>query len=251
MLNKDYKSLFLDANKRIFRLSDINARLTDTVNAYKIQIELLKRENTSLRNGDPLKCSLLKDDKVDAFTPGAFTLLAITKVSRIPYDYALIVFDLDNFKGVNDTYGHYAGDIALRTFCDILNGNTREAIDIVGRFGGDEFIVLLEKISKEDALNKAEKILMELESTPVRVNIDGKDVTFNVSASAGVTMYEKDLDASGVQTYTLNYSSEEERELNKIYLANFMKADKCLYEAKQDGKNKAHLSEDDMKLSLE
>ena len=70
---------------------------------------------------------------------------------------AVIVTDIDNFKGFNDRYGHFAGDQALRQFAAMLTANCRDA-DIVARFGGEEFVIALRDAGAEEGLAVAERL---------------------------------------------------------------------------------------------
>lgn len=124
---------------------------------------------------------------------------------------AFILFDIDNFKHINDQFGHMQGDNVLYQICDDLRLIFRST-DILGRIGGDEFVVFIKNISSEEhALKKARDIL-ELIENKYTEDKDG----FMVSVSVGISFYDKDGD-----TY---------KEL-------FIKADKALYQAKRKGKN--------------
>ncbi|MBE9516170.1 MAG: EAL domain-containing protein [Proteobacteria bacterium] len=100
---------------------------------------------------------------------------------------ALMFIDIDNFKTINDTLGHSIGDRLLVELSQLLAGSVRES-DVVGRWGGDEFLVMLGCINKlEDAEPIATKILSAL-SSPVMID----DREFNVSASIGISGYPDD-----------------------------------------------------------
>ncbi|MCY1142845.1 EAL domain-containing protein [Actinoplanes sp. Pm04-4] len=123
---------------------------------------------------------------------------------------AVILFDLDGFKGVNDTYGHAAGDELLKATAERLNANVR-ANDTVSRLGGDEFVVLLPRLADEQMADTvADRILHDLQK-PLTVD----DLVLSVRASAGISITE----GGTLDVDTL-----------------LREADEALYHAKDDGK---------------
>ena len=101
---------------------------------------------------------------------------------------ALVYFDLDGFKAVNDRYGHAAGDAVLEAVAQGLLDNVRES-DVVARLGGDEFAVLLAQAEPAAAAAKARALTAELEGQPVV--FEGRAIAVRVSA--GVRTYEPGL----------------------------------------------------------
>jgi diguanylate cyclase (GGDEF)-like protein len=95
---------------------------------------------------------------------------------------AIIMFDLDHFKQINDNHGHEAGDEVLRHIGQILEGNVREA-DIAARIGGEEFAILLADADTVQASEMAERLLGLMQETPVRY----RDVHIRPTASFGVS----------------------------------------------------------------
>lgn len=93
----------------------------------------------------------------------------------------LIITDIDRFKKINDIYGHQAGDLALKTFADVLRENAGK-IDIVARYGGEEFAILCRNSTLEEAVKKAEKMRAALQVRPLPC-LKGTSLT----ASFGVT----------------------------------------------------------------
>jgi len=114
----------------------------------------------------------------------------IAFVGRYQSSAALLYFDLDGFKAVNDGYGHAAGDAALRTVAGRLMAHVRES-DIVGRLGGDEFAVILVQADDASARAKAESLTRMLAQDPV--GFDGEEIL--IRATCGVCMLEPELAA--------------------------------------------------------
>lgn len=123
----------------------------------------------------------------------------------------VILLDIDHFKKINDTYGHFAGDAVLRETAARLRGNMRP-YDAVGRYGGEEFLVVLPNCDLEQATMQAERMRARLHSTAMVV--DGAEL--HVSASFGVTV-----------------SDGSEKSLDLFVRV----ADEALYKAKASGRN--------------
>lgn len=85
----------------------------------------------------------------------------LSAATRYERELSLVLFDLDDFKRINDTKGHQAGDDVLRQFAGILRSTARKA-DIVCRYGGDEFAVILPETSKADAQSFVERVCSHL-----------------------------------------------------------------------------------------
>lgn len=127
---------------------------------------------------------------------------------------AIIQIDLDKFKSINDTYGHFSGDEVLINTASIIKENIREE-DILGRLGGEEFCIFCYDIDLKDSSILAEKIRVLINKNKVEVL---NDVWINVSASFGVSC------SSEVNSY----------DINKLQIL----ADKRLYIAKNNGRNR-------------
>ena len=127
---------------------------------------------------------------------------------RYNRNLSIIFFDIDHFKRVNDTYGHKTGDYVLKEIANLVSSNIRKS-DFFGRWGGEEFLIILPETSLEEAYNVAEKLRKIIE------NHSFKDVG-QITCSFGVVDYKKD------ETVT---------ELIE-------RVDKLLYKAKENGRNK-------------
>lgn len=135
----------------------------------------------------------------------------ISRAERFGGGLALILADLDDFKQVNDRYGHQTGDDVLRTFADILRETVRE-IDLPSRYGGEEFAVLLPQTDLEGAHRLAERLRRALASRPMTTSPGG---LVAVTASFGVAAFPEAPEAGAL----------------------FAAADDALYRAKRAGKN--------------
>ncbi len=113
------------------------------------------------------------------------------KAKRENKDLCVAMFDIDKFKNINDTYGHDVGDVAICEVANILNDNLRES-DLMARFGGEEFYVLLENISLVEVENLFENIRDIFEKNIIQIN----DIEIKFTTSIGICYgIEKDLEA--------------------------------------------------------
>ncbi len=114
-----------------------------------------------------------------------------SRIARSAAECALLYLDLDQFKYVNDTLGHAAGDRLLKECTEVLRKNIRDG-DLLARFGGDEFTILLYNIDHDHALPVAENIRSMFEH--YRFNDSGK--TINVTCSIGLSMIDNDTESA-------------------------------------------------------
>lgn len=113
-----------------------------------------------------------------AFFDDADALIAASRRRDQPVAFAVI--DLDNFKDVNDTHGHAVGDAVLREAAARIVDNFREE-QLTGRFGGEEFVVLLPYTTPQQALTAVERVRRAMSATPIKVN-DHAEITITLSA---------------------------------------------------------------------
>ena len=144
-----------------------------------------------------------------------FVMSPILKdVRRKKFALSLILFDIDHFKKVNDEFGHLAGDAAIKKIVRICAETIRES-DVLCRWGGEEFLILLKECDLDDAYEISEKIRKTIQDTPIVY--EGKTIFSTISL--------------GVSQYHL-----PETEDRLIY-----RADKLLYQAKQNGRNRSEI----------
>jgi diguanylate cyclase (GGDEF)-like protein len=136
------------------------------------------------------------------------------RAQRFQHDLSLLILDIDDFKQVNDTYGHLQGDAVLRAVGRIVDDESRE-IDEPARYGGEEFVIALPETSLEGALEVAERIRSRIERQGIRL-VQGRG-RISVTASLGAA--------------TMGAAAED---VNGLIAA----ADEALYEAKRSGKNR-------------
>lgn len=140
----------------------------------------------------------------------------ISRAKRYNHTVAGFMIDVDNFKSINDIYGHFAGDYVLKKLATILKHICRDS-DIVSRYGGEEFFILLPESLPKNAFKFAEKIRQQVDKTSFNFNNEAIKVTISIGVS--------------VKTPDMNY------DLNDLISC----ADKGLYKAKNSGKNQTIL----------
>lgn len=132
---------------------------------------------------------------------------------RNKHVFSVVLLDLDNFKTINDTFGHLVGDEVLKSIGKIFCESIRTS-DIAGRYGGDEFMFILPGVGRENVNIFAEKLLNEISYTVVEHN----DSKVNTTVSIGVAIYDEN-----------NNATKFENLLDQ--------SDKMLFEAKRKGRN--------------
>lgn len=203
---KKVKEGSLDARIKI-RSSDEFAFMAEAFNSMTSELEKSHQALEALAITDSLT-SLLNHKSFHECLDEEFK-----RIARRPEPISLLMIDIDDFKMTNDTYGHLAGDLVLKKVADILIKMTRE-IDVVARYGGDEFIVLLLNTDNRQAIRMAERIRMAVEKT--EFEFDGKRIPVTLSL--------------GIATAPIDAGTNEKL----IELT-----DKALYHAKSRGRNQA------------
>jgi diguanylate cyclase (GGDEF)-like protein/PAS domain S-box-containing protein len=147
----------------------------------------------------------------------------LSRLNRCGAALSLIMFDIDFFKQVNDTHGHDIGDLVLQKIADISRENMR-VIDIIGRIGGEEFVVLLPQTDRQQAAEAAERLRIAIAEGEVKLE-NGLPVRF--SASFGVVTLSGDSGAH-----------DRPPGIDDLLI----RADSAMYQAKQTGRNRVCLS---------
>lgn len=136
----------------------------------------------------------------------------ISYAKRYEQPLSLLMIDIDDFKSINDNYGHQVGDEFLKLFSNTLQANIRD-IDILGRWGGEEFVVLLHKTDQEEAFQAAERL---------------RESIFNLKYDTGKGILSKSVSIGTITAYAENLGIDK-----MIHLA-----DTAMYHAKQEGRNR-------------
>jgi diguanylate cyclase (GGDEF)-like protein len=143
------------------------------------------------------------------------------RIKRYGGKLAILMMDIDHFKGVNDRYGHQQGDEVLHDIADIIKVSIRQALDSPCRYGGEEFVVIMPDTDLAGALTLAERIRESVHNHIMQ----GPEGDFNVTLSGGIAF----MDQQGL--------------IPRIEL--LKKADSALYRAKENGRNQIQVWKED------
>ncbi|RXJ69316.1 GGDEF domain-containing protein [Halarcobacter ebronensis] len=213
----ELQSKLIDAAKSIEEeMNSVEKKLStgkSEVESLELQVKKLQKELEKTREES------IRDHLTGVLTRKAYEE-SVKKIEnnfiRNNTQYAVVFFDIDHFKKINDTFGHDAGDVVLSTFGKVLEKNTRE-VDIVGRYGGEEFIAIVHFNLKRELL----KYLKRIKAIIQENNFLYKNNKIHITFSAGVSIRN-------------SYNS---------YESTIQKADMLLYQAKEDGRNKIILED--------
>lgn len=178
---------------------------------------LLAKEKSDI---ELIKAATL-DEMTSIYNRGTFfkhakELISLHKRKEKPL--AFLMMDLDHFKKINDTYGHHTGDLVLTKFAEEIKNQLRN-YDLFGRFGGEEFVLLLPETGESDGRLIAERLRKQIEDNPVSVN----DKRISYTISIGIASLIPD-DSTSIEAL-LNLS------------------DKALYLAKKNGRNRVEFTD--------
>lgn len=200
-------------------LSVVNRKRRYLVNALQTEQDLLeKRVFERTQELNQLRIKAEKDARTDVLTQlnnrrAFFELGSLIHSQSVRYkrSYAILVMDVDLFKQVNDTYGHDAGDVALKRLAHVMQASLRSS-DITARIGGEEFAAIITDLSNNNVLHKAEHLRASLE----KEEITWKAHSFSITMSIGVAYY-----------------SPNDKGISDV----LKRADQALYNAKGHGRN--------------
>lgn len=142
----------------------------------------------------------------------------LNRYRRYGSPVSVLMVDLDLFKEVNDSLGHVTGDTVLKAIAAVMSDSVRGS-DIVARWGGDEFAVILPETDKTQAFAVAEKLRVMIEATPLKVSADGNEtdlkmtISIGVAASDGAAATDQIVDAADNALYTAKAKGRNRTEL--------------------------------------
>ncbi|MBI3716701.1 MAG: GGDEF domain-containing protein [Betaproteobacteria bacterium] len=207
----DLNALYLkDATNGSYSAADQWTRIILLGSAVLVSYAYVARSETLVNRAihDPMTGLLNRGFFEDLFH------FEIDRAYRYRYLFAVVVVDADHFKRINDTHGHLAGDVVLKALAKALRDNVRES-DMVVRYGGEEFVLLLQQTGAAAALEKVEALRAAIETLAVVPPGAGQPI--HVTVSAGIAIYPDDGDIAHILLSC---------------------ADQRLLEAKQSGRNR-------------
>jgi diguanylate cyclase (GGDEF)-like protein len=218
-LNKQNNLDFKTAHNRLYTiaiaLEENTAALSQDLKAHDNEVKLLGKKIEGLEKElEDAKQNSREDFLTKLYNRRAlddYMEIKENEFTRYGRNFSVVMFDIDHFKKVNDTFGHEAGDAVLSAFAAILKKDCR-TVDIVGRYGGEEFLAILSETDIEGGVIFAEKVRAHVEEAKFMY----QNQRINVTLSAGVSMRSK-------------FPSQK---------ATVNSADEKLYLAKQNGRNK-------------
>lgn len=199
----------------ITELKVLNLRLEEQRNRLEEEVErrtMVEKELWRLAHVDPLTGVANRRSMQEQ------AMASLLRARKAGVQCAIICIDIDYFKKINDTFGHAAGDTAIRTLADLSRSSLRGEYDVIARMGGEEFAILLYDSSAEIAMVIAERLRGTIEATTIPV---GDDV-IRMTVSLGVAI------------------STEQSTFESLHKS----ADEALYRAKRAGRNRAERNAD-------
>ncbi len=196
---------------KMSRLTDELTDLTRELNKKNRELAAANTKITQLMNTDPLTGLSNRRQMTELLET------ELSKARRHDYPLSAVMMDIDHFKSINDTFGHDGGDRVLAGIAQTMRSMCRKE-DIVARFGGEEFILILPGSPASSALECAERIRKAIQNSPF------EGIPRQVTASFGVSLFSKD---------------DTQDSLLK-------RADNALYQAKTSGRNRVELEPDGM-----
>ena len=183
-------------------------------------IRILELERALKKANEEIRSLSITDSLTRSYNRGYLTERLpqeISRARRYGHSLSLVLCDLDHFKDINDTYGHQIGDRVLREFVRCVRKSIRDKVDLVARYGGEECIIIVPETDLRDARILAERARSAISQMVIKIEEEG----IHITASFGVTGFDPD---------TPDEKISPEAMINQ--------ADKYLYQAKEEGRNR-------------
>jgi diguanylate cyclase (GGDEF)-like protein/PAS domain S-box-containing protein len=228
LAGKEWRGEFLNRKKNgelywefasISAITDLNGSITHFVSVNEDITARKDAEEKIIRLNAGLELLAMTDHLTSLYNRRYFMQRGTEEFKRAGRNgqpLSLLMLDIDEFKRVNDSHGHEAGDMALQQVAAVLKSSLRE-IDILGRMGGEEFAVLLPNTSLREAVSLAERVQQVMAETPFEIPGASLTITIKITVSIGVAVIADEM--SGIDDLLRN-------------------ADAALYYAKNNGRNR-------------
>ena len=215
--NIKYDQLFIE-NKKLYTiavaLEENTQALTKDLKKHSSEVKILSKKIESLEE----ELERAKEQSKEDFLTKIYNKRALdefmnvkeAEFERYERNFSIVFFDLDYFKSINDTYGHDAGDAVLFAFAKILKNEAR-SVDIVGRFGGEEFMAILGETDTNGGVAFAQKVRQKLK----KARLMYKEERIELTVSCGVSDRKSNFSLQGL----------------------IKSADEVLYKAKKEGRD--------------
>ena len=190
----------------------------------KTGIRILELERSLKRANEEIRILSITDPLTGCYNRGYMTERLpqeIKRAKRYRHSLSLVLWDIDHFKKINDTYGHQVGDRILKEFVQWINESIRDGVDWLARYGGEEFLIVVPETDTKGACCVVERLRRMLSQKAIE--IQGERI--RITASFGVTGLDPDTPDEKISPEAL-----------------ITQADECLYQAKQEGRNRVRVS---------
>ncbi|MCX7746019.1 MAG: diguanylate cyclase [Clostridia bacterium] len=214
-----------DFIRKPIHIAEVLTRINTQIKIMEIQNRLKQKNKELMEKASRLEQAVKTDELTSLYNKKYILEMLGAEIQRsVRYKKPLsvIMLDIDNFKSINDTYGHLAGDNVLKQVAEIIRSSIRE-IDLAGRYGGEEFVIVAPETSLNGALRLAERIRYNVENT--RLHLDNKNKNISATISAGVRCK--------IPSKAYDISKETKPLIDE--------ADAALYQAKRNGKNRVEV----------
>jgi diguanylate cyclase (GGDEF)-like protein len=224
---QSFNAMVMQLEQTLKELMGKEKELSSTNEELLKEIAIRKQTELALRNSEEaLRIQAITDSLTGLYNRGHFNKLSEYEIGRaIRYSRPLsvIMFDIDFFKRVNDTFGHTTGDMVLKSVATITKKLIR-ASDVLARYGGEEFIVLLPEAAAKEGVVVAERMRRKIQETAFQT----EKSPISITASFGIS----------------DYLVPTNDKAKKIILSEFVaNADRALYASKNSGRNRVTVFE--------